>query len=61
VPAEDRVGMMIKLADTEQGAVATDGTVTKSLTKVDYENLGKAKIIVRKFAKSAGIILTSYD
>ena len=44
VSVQDRVGMMIKLADTEQGAVAADGTVTKSLTKADYESLEKQKL-----------------
>ena len=39
VAMHDRVGMMIKLADTEQGTVAADGTVTKSLTRVDIESL----------------------
>ena len=43
VSAEDRVGMMIKLADTEQGTVAADGTVTKSLTEADRERLGRGK------------------
>ncbi len=43
VSADDRVGMMIKLADTEQGIVGADGTVTKTLTKEDYENLDTAR------------------
>jgi hypothetical protein len=45
---EDRVGMMIKLADTEKGAVAADGTVTKSLTPTDCESLDKAKAEARR-------------
>ena len=42
VSAENRVGMMIKLADTEQGTVAADGTVTKALTEVDQETFGRS-------------------
>lgn len=55
VPAEDRVGMMIKLADTEQGAVAADGTVTKSLTKADYESLEKAKTEAKRIMEASGV------
>ena len=55
MPAEDRVGMMIKLADVEQGAVAADGTVTKSLTKADIEGLEKAKIKVKKIMEASGV------
>jgi choline dehydrogenase-like flavoprotein len=43
VPKEDRVGVMIKLADTEQGSVQADGTITKSITDVDRQRLEKAK------------------
>jgi choline dehydrogenase-like flavoprotein len=55
VPVEDRVGMMIKLADTEQGIVAADGTVTKSLTKADYQSLDKAKIEAKQIMESSGV------
>jgi choline dehydrogenase-like flavoprotein len=55
VPAEDRVGMMIKLADTEQGTVATDGTVTKSLTQTDYRNLDKAKAEATQILESSRV------
>jgi choline dehydrogenase-like flavoprotein len=43
ISAEDRVGMMIKMADTEQGTVGADGTVTKTLTIEDHENLSRAR------------------
>jgi choline dehydrogenase-like flavoprotein len=43
VPKEDRVGVMIKLADTEQGIVHADGTITKSITTVDRQRLDSAK------------------
>jgi choline dehydrogenase-like flavoprotein len=55
VAAEDRVGMMIKLADTEQGTVAADGTVTKSLTKEDYEGLDKARAEAIRIMQDSGV------
>lgn len=55
VSAEDRVGVMIKLADVEQGTVATDGTVTKSLTSTDYECLDKAKTEVKQIMEASGV------
>jgi ferredoxin len=55
VALDDRVGMMIKLADTEQGAVNLDGTVTKSLTPVDYERLEKAKVEVKEIMEASGV------
>jgi choline dehydrogenase-like flavoprotein len=55
VPAEDRVGMMIKLADTEQGTVSADGSVTKELTVQDLENLEKAKIKAQQILEASGV------
>jgi choline dehydrogenase-like flavoprotein len=55
VSVQDRVGMMIKLADTEQGNVSADGTVTKSLTKTDYESLEKAKTEAKQIMESSGV------
>lgn len=55
VPVEDRVGMMIKLADAEQGAVATDGVVTKSLTQVDIDSLDKAKVEAKQIMEASGV------
>jgi choline dehydrogenase-like flavoprotein len=52
---QDRVGMMIKLADTEQGAVAADGTVTKYLTRADYESLDKARIEAIQIMEASGV------
>jgi choline dehydrogenase-like flavoprotein len=43
VPKEDRVGVMIKLADTEQGSVHADGTITKSITDIDRQRLERAR------------------
>ena len=51
----DRVGVMIKLADTEQGTVNLDGTVTKSLTPVDYERLETAKGEVQELMEASGV------
>ena len=55
VSMQDRVGMMIKLADTEQGSVAADGTVTKSLTKADYESLDNARIEAKQIMEASGV------
>jgi choline dehydrogenase-like flavoprotein len=56
VSMKDRVGMMIKLADSEQGTVSIDGTVTKSLTKVDYESLDEAKAEAIQIMKTSGVL-----
>ena len=55
VAIEDRVGMMIKLADTEQGAVAADGSITKSLTEKDYEGLEGAKVEAKRILEASGV------
>jgi ferredoxin len=55
VSTQDRVGIMIKLADTEQGSVAADGTVTKSLTKADYKSLDKAKNEAKQIMEASGV------
>jgi choline dehydrogenase-like flavoprotein len=55
VSMQDRVGMMIKLADTEQGFVSADGAVTKSLTKADFETLDKAKVIAKEIMEASGV------
>ena len=55
VPIEDRVGMMIKLADIEQGTVAADGKITKSLTPKDIESLDKAKAVAKQLMEASGV------
>jgi choline dehydrogenase-like flavoprotein len=55
IPAEDRVGMMIKLADTENGRVYADGTVAKSLTEVDKKRLDKARMEATEIMVAAGV------
>jgi ferredoxin len=55
VSAENRVGMMIKLADVEQGSVAADGSVTKSLTELDKKRLEEAKVKAKAIMKASGV------
>jgi choline dehydrogenase-like flavoprotein len=47
--------MMIKLADTEQGTVAADGTVTKKLTDIDWKRLGEAKVKAKSIMEASGV------
>ncbi len=55
VSAEDRVGMMIKLADTEIGTVNADGTVAKSLTDIDKKRLEAAKMEAQEIMEASGV------
>jgi len=55
VHSEDRVGMMIKLADTENGRVNADGTVAKSLTDLDKKRLEEAKAEAREIMEASGV------
>jgi choline dehydrogenase-like flavoprotein len=55
IPVEDRVGMMIKLADTENGRVNADGTITKSFTEVDKKRLEKAKMEATEIMEASGV------
>ena len=55
VSAEDRVGMMIKMADTEQGTVTADGTIIKTLTQADHESLSKARDEATKIMEASGV------
>jgi choline dehydrogenase-like flavoprotein len=52
---EDHVGMMIKLADTAEGSVASDGTIRKALTEVDRERLGTAREEAITVMEGAGV------
>jgi len=56
VAMQDRVGMMIKLADTEQGTVAANGTVKKSLTKTDIECLDEARNEAKQIMEASGVV-----
>jgi choline dehydrogenase-like flavoprotein len=55
VAAEDRVGMMIKLADSENGTIAADGTVTKELTQADIDGLEAAKVEAKRIMEASGV------
>jgi hypothetical protein len=55
VAAEDRVGMMIKLADSENGTVSADGTVTKELTRADIDGLEGAKVEAKRILEASGV------
>jgi ferredoxin len=55
VSTEDRVGMMIKLADTENGTVNADGTITKSLTDIDNKRLREAKKEATEIMAASGV------
>ena len=55
VPAENRVGMMVKLADEADGAVSADGAVTKSVTEADRERLDEAAEEARRVMEAAGV------
>jgi choline dehydrogenase-like flavoprotein len=56
VPTEDRVGMMIKLADTENGRVNADGTVVKSLTDSDKSRLEEGKKEAKEIMEASGVM-----
>jgi choline dehydrogenase-like flavoprotein len=55
VPAQNRVGMMIKLADTEGGSVSADGTITKDLTDLDRQRLTEAKGKAQTLMEASGV------
>ena len=55
IRTEDRVGMMIKLADSENGRVNADGTVVKSLTDLDKKRLEEAKAEAREIMEASGV------
>jgi choline dehydrogenase-like flavoprotein len=55
VGVNDRVGMMIKLADAAEGEVRADGTVRKSLTDLDRTRLDKARGVAIEVMEDAGV------
>jgi choline dehydrogenase-like flavoprotein len=52
---EDRVGLMVKLADVEQGAVYANGKVEKSLNQHDRERLDLAVSQARQVMENVGV------
>ena len=55
VPADDRVGVMVKLADDENGRVLADGSVEKAVTERDRRALDGAAGVVRGMMEAAGV------
>ena len=55
VPIKDRVGLMIKFADSQTGAVSADGTVDKALTAEDNFRLEGALALAIEVMENAGI------
>jgi choline dehydrogenase-like flavoprotein len=55
VPKDDRVGVMIKLSDMEQGTVHTDGTITKSITDIDRQRLERARERVIQIMEASNV------
>lgn len=55
VSIEDRVGVMVKLADIEEGAVFADGKVHKTIKKEDYARLDDAIGEAKKIMEYAGV------
>jgi len=55
VAVEDRVGVMVKLADEATGSVAADGTVRKALTGADRARLRDASALARRVMEASGV------
>lgn len=55
VSDSNRVGVMVKLADTENGIVEADGTVKKELTNHDRSRLDEGMQLAEEIMMSAGI------
>lgn len=55
VSVKDRVGLMVKLADTENGSVYEDGAVEKHLTEHDVERFDEAISLAKEVMVSAGV------
>jgi choline dehydrogenase-like flavoprotein len=55
VPVEDRVGLMVKLADSADGAVSSEGTVVKDVSAADRTRLDNAAEEARRIMEDAGV------
>ncbi|MGC9516671.1 MAG: GMC family oxidoreductase N-terminal domain-containing protein [Methanomicrobiales archaeon] len=55
VSTNDRVGLMIKLADTEKGTVFEDGRIKKQITSHDNSRFNEAILQAEKIMKKSGI------
>jgi ferredoxin len=56
VSDNDRVGIMVKLADDQNGYVAADGSVRKEVTERDRSRLNEGLALAGEVMKSAGIV-----
>ncbi len=55
VSLDDRVGIMVKLADTEDGTVFPDGTVQKELTEKDESKIDVATKHAKEIMEDSGV------
>ncbi len=55
VPIDDRVGVMVKLADIEEGSVFADGKVQKAIKDEDHLRLDAAIGKAKQIMESAGV------
>ncbi len=55
VSIDDRVGIMVKLADIEEGAVFADGKVQKTIKREDHARLDAAIREAKKIMEAAGV------
>lgn len=55
IPMENRVGVMVKLADAANGRVDTDGKVTKEVTSRDRERLDEGLSLARSIMETSGV------
>jgi choline dehydrogenase-like flavoprotein len=55
VPIHDRVGVMVKLADAEEGSVSPEAKVHKVITSHDHQRLDEAVSQAKELMKSAGV------
>jgi ferredoxin len=55
VPAGDRVGVMVKMADDQNGSVDADGTVHKELTDADRARLAEGVDHAESIMRDAGV------
>jgi len=56
VSDDDRVGVMVKLADEQNGTVELDGSVRKELTEHDQSRLEEGLGLAEKIMRSAGVV-----
>ncbi|MDI6643771.1 MAG: GMC family oxidoreductase N-terminal domain-containing protein [Methanobacteriaceae archaeon] len=55
VSTNDRVGLMVKLADSERGTVNVDGSVEKEISAHDHKRINKALSQAKKILELAGV------